>query len=133
MPKGEPRFRLEARISPAKKRRDQAWATRMLSRIKSFDDWIAGLSEDERSGFERLYSRDPQLWGGGTLRGFYEKFVMQIQDIQRNGSPTTYILTELGRQGGKASAKALTSAQRIARARKAGKARQAKARQERAQ
>jgi hypothetical protein len=37
-------------------------------------------------------------------------------------------LSELGRMGGKASAKALTAAQRTARARKAGKARQAKAR-----
>ena len=38
------------------------------------------------------------------------------------------VLRELGRVGGKASAKALTPAQRTARARKAGKARQAKAR-----
>jgi hypothetical protein len=38
------------------------------------------------------------------------------------------ILRELGRLGGKASAKKLTPAQRTAKARKAGKARQAKAR-----
>jgi hypothetical protein len=37
-------------------------------------------------------------------------------------------LSELGRLGGKASAKKLTAEQRTARARKAGKARQAKAR-----
>jgi len=37
-------------------------------------------------------------------------------------------LSELGRRGGKASAKSLTPEQRTARARKAGKARQAKAR-----
>ena len=36
-------------------------------------------------------------------------------------------LRELGRLGGEASAKALTPAERTARARKAGKARQAKA------
>jgi hypothetical protein len=129
----EQRFKLEAKISPAKKRKDQAWVTRMLSRIKTFEDWVAGMSESERSDLERLYSRKPQLWGGGTLRGFYEKFVAQIQEIQRDSAPTTYVLTELGRKGGKASAKALTPAQRTARARKAGKARQAKARRERAQ
>src|ERR1051326_2515740 len=127
----KPMFRLEAKISPARKRKDQAWATHMLSRIKSFDDWVAGMSQHERSDLERLYSSNPQLWGGGTLRGFYEKFIAQIQEIQRDGSPTTYILTELGRKGGKASAKALTPEQRTARARKAGRARQAKARQER--
>jgi hypothetical protein len=38
------------------------------------------------------------------------------------------VLRELGRLGGKASAKKLTPAQRTAKARKAGKARQAKAR-----
>lgn len=127
----EHKFKLEPKISPAKKRRDQAWATRMLTRIKSFEDWVAGMSERERSDLERLYSRNPQLWGGGTLRGFYEKFVTQIQEIQRDGSPTTYVLTELGREGGRASAKALTPEQRTSRARKAGKARQAKARRER--
>ena len=37
-------------------------------------------------------------------------------------------LSEIGRKGGKASAKSLTAAERTARARKAGKARQAKAR-----
>jgi len=38
------------------------------------------------------------------------------------------LLSEIGRKGGKASAKRLTAAQRTARARKAGLARQAKAR-----
>jgi general stress protein YciG len=40
-------------------------------------------------------------------------------------------LREIGRLGGKASAKALTDRQRTERARKAGKARQAKARKTR--
>jgi hypothetical protein len=46
-------------------------------------------------------------------------------------SPTAWrhrALSELGRMGGKASAKSLTPQQRTERARKAGKARQAKAR-----
>jgi hypothetical protein len=38
-------------------------------------------------------------------------------------------LSAIGRKGGKASAKSLTPKQRIARASKAGRARQAKARQ----
>jgi len=39
------------------------------------------------------------------------------------------MLSKLGRKGGRASASSLTAAQRTARARKAGLARQAKARQ----
>jgi hypothetical protein len=51
---------------------------------------------------------------------------MKLTAKQENALRTA--LRELGRLGGKASAEALTPAQRIARARKAGKARQAKAR-----
>jgi general stress protein YciG len=41
------------------------------------------------------------------------------------------MLREIGRKGGQATAKSLTAAQRIQRARKAGTARQAKARKSR--
>jgi general stress protein YciG len=41
------------------------------------------------------------------------------------------MLREIGRKGGKATAKSLTAAQRTERARKAGKARQAKSRKQR--
>jgi len=114
------------KISKAKKRKDQAWATRTLGSLKPFDRWMREMMPDRRAQLEELCAQNPQSWG--SPREFYDKFVAELIEIQRNGSPETYVAKELGRMGGKASAKSLTAKQRSERARKAGQARQAKAR-----
>lgn len=121
-------IRSYALYSPAQMRKDQARAEKMLRRLKSYDDWVASMSEEERTEWERQFAASTVF--GGSLRGFYDMFVKELQEIRRNGSPTTYVFPRtVGRMGGKASAKSLTPQQRTERARKAGKARQAKARE----
>jgi hypothetical protein len=103
--------------TPSTKRR-RGRATKLLSRLKTYDDWITGLDSERRALVEGLCSKEPQRFGS-TLREFYDRFVGHVEELA---------MRELGRKGGKASAKSLTPEQRTARARKAGKARQAKAR-----
>ncbi len=120
-------IRSYAQYSPAQMRKDQARAERMLQQLKSYDVWVAGMSAKERAEIDQ-HLADSTLFGG-TLRGFYDQFVNELEEIRRHGSPTTYVFPRAaGRTGGKASARSLTPQQRIERARKAGKARQAKAR-----
>ncbi len=117
-----------ALYSPTQMRKDQARAAKMLRQLKSYDVWVAGMSEEERAETERQFVGSPVF--GGSLRGFYDRFVKELEEIQRFGSPTTYVFPKaVGRLGGKASARNLTPQQRTERARKAGKARQAKARE----
>jgi hypothetical protein len=113
------KFILEPKISPAKKRRDQARATKLLSQIRSYEEWIAEPDTRGRAALKSLCEQSPELFGG-SLREFYDKFVGQLVRIQQQGDPTEYVARKLGRMGGKASAKALTAAERTERARKAG-------------
>ena len=50
--------------------------------------------------------------------------------LSRKEDMMRLVMSEMGRRGGKATAKKMTAQQRIERARKAGKARQAKAKGE---
>ena len=117
-------IRKYALYSPAQKKKDQAWATKRLGQMKSYDDWVAGLYEEQRASIERL---------SGSLSAFYDGFINELKRIQLHGNPTTFVFkqlerSELGRKGGAASAKKLTPEDRTKRAHEAGKARQAKAR-----
>jgi len=113
------KFVLEPKLSPAKKRRDQARAGKILRTLKSYEEWVAGPETAARAAIERLCKTQPELFGR-TLREYYAKFVGQLVKIQEEGNPTAYVVRELGRKGGKASAKKLTAAQRRERARRAG-------------
>lgn len=56
----------------------KAWARDMLSRIKTYDEWIEGLPDPDI--FEGIL--------GLTKREFHEKMKASIEDIARNGVKT---------------------------------------------